>query len=203
MTNKFFTIPDIGNFDSVEVIEIHVKPGDSINKDDSVITLESDKASMDIPSSVDATVETILLKVGDKVSQGDQIFSYQESSNPTDPKTNKNEDPVSDSKKVSPETQPQNDLSSGDYDYDVAVLGSGPGGYTAAFRAADLGLKVALIEKHKNIGGVCLNVGCIPSKALLHMSKVITEAEEAGEHGLSFSKPKIDLDKLREWKMIQ
>jgi len=112
MTNKFFTIPDIGNFDSVEVIEIHVKPGDSINKDDSVITLESDKASMDIPSSVDATVETILLKVGDKVSQGDQIFSYQESSNPTDPKTNKNEDPVSDSKKVSPETQPQNDLSS-------------------------------------------------------------------------------------------
>jgi dihydrolipoamide dehydrogenase len=200
MTNKFFTIPDIGNFDSVEVIEIHVKPGDSINKDDSVITLESDKASMDIPSSVDATVETILLKVGDKVSQGDQIFSYQESSNPTDPKTNKNEDPVSDSKKVSPETQPQNDLSSGNYDYDVAVLGSGPGGYTAAFRAADLGLKVALIEKHKNIGGVCLNVGCIPSKALLHMSKVITEAEEAGEHGLSFSKPKIDLDKLREWK---
>jgi len=197
MAENFFTIPDIGNFDTVEVIEIHVNPGDSIKKDDSLITLESEKASMDIPSTVEGVVEKILLKVGDKVSKGDNILSFKSASSSQDEskKINTNKDDVLKTATNKPETT--TDLQDA---YDLVVLGSGPGGYTAAFRAADLGLKVALVEKFSNIGGVCLNVGCIPSKALLHMAKVITEAEDASHHGITFGKPHIDLDKLRNWK---
>jgi dihydrolipoamide dehydrogenase len=197
MAENFFTIPDIGNFDTVEVIEIHVNPGDTIKKDDSLITLESEKASMDIPSTVEGVVEKILLKVGDKVSKGDHILSFKSnaSSLVESKKTNPNEDKVLKTATNKPEAEKDSQNT-----YDLVVLGSGPGGYTAAFRAADLGLNVALVEKFSNIGGVCLNVGCIPSKALLHMAKVITEAEEAGHHGITFGKPIIDLDKLRNWK---
>ena len=197
MAENFFTIPDIGNFDTVEVIEIHVNPGDSIKKDDSLITLESEKASMDIPSTVEGVVEKILLKVGDKVSKGDNILSFKSatSSQGESKKINTNKDDALKTATKKPETA--TDLQD---TYDLVVLGSGPGGYTAAFRAADLGLKVALVEKFSNIGGVCLNVGCIPSKALLHMAKVITEAEDASHHGITFGKPHIDLDKLRNWK---
>ncbi|MFM1866061.1 MAG: hypothetical protein RIQ57_671 [Pseudomonadota bacterium] len=197
MAENFFTIPDIGNFETVEVIEIHVNPGDSIKKDDSLITLESEKASMDIPSTVEGVVEKILLKVGDKVSKGDNILSFKSasSSQGESKKINTNKDDVLKTATNKPETT--TDLQDA---YDMVVLGSGPGGYTAAFRAADLGLKVALVEKFSNIGGVCLNVGCIPSKALLHMAKVITEAEDASHHGITFGKPHIDLDKLRNWK---
>ena len=197
MAENFFTIPDIGNFDTVEVIEIHVNPGDSIKKDDSLITLESEKASMDIPSTVEGVVEKILLKVGDKVSKGDNILSFKSatSSQGESKKINTNKDDALKTATKKPETA--TDLQDA---YDLVVLGSGPGGYTAAFRAADLGLKVALVEKFSNIGGVCLNVGCIPSKALLHMAKVITEAEDASHHGITFGKPHIDLDKLRTWK---
>ncbi|MGA0047431.1 MAG: dihydrolipoyl dehydrogenase [Methylophilaceae bacterium] len=197
MAENFFTIPDIGNFDTVEVIEIHVNPGDSIKKDDSLITLESEKASMDIPSTVEGVVEKILLKVGDKVSKGDNILSFKSatSSQGESKKINTNTDDALKTATNKPETT--TDLQDA---YDLVVLGSGPGGYTAAFRAADLGLKVALVEKFSNIGGVCLNVGCIPSKALLHMAKVITEAEDASHHGITFGKPHIDLDKLRTWK---
>ena len=197
MAENFFTIPDIGNFDTVEVIEIHVNPGDSIKKDDSLITLESEKASMDIPSTVEGVVEKILLKVGDKVSKGDNILSFKSasSSQSESKKINTNKDDVLKTATNKPEAT--TDLQDA---YDLVVLGSGPGGYTAAFRAADLGLKVALVEKFSNIGGVCLNVGCIPSKALLHMAKVITEAEDASHHGITFGKPHIDLDKLRTWK---
>jgi len=197
MAENFFTIPDIGNFDTVEVIEIHVNPGDTIKKDDSLITLESEKASMDIPSTVEGVVEKILLKVGDKVSKGDQILSFKSDASSPDEskKTNPNEDKVLKTASSKPEAEKDSQNT-----YDLVVLGSGPGGYTAAFRAADLGLNVALVEKFSNIGGVCLNVGCIPSKALLHMAKVITEAEEASHHGITFGKPNIDLDKLRNWK---
>lgn len=197
MAENFFTIPDIGNFDTVEVIEIHVNPGDSIKKDDSLITLESEKASMDIPSTVEGVVEKILLKVGDKVSKGDNILSFKSatSSQGESKKINTNKDDVLKTATNKPETSTDAQDA-----YDLVVLGSGPGGYTAAFRAADLGLKVALVEKFSNIGGVCLNVGCIPSKALLHMAKVITEAEDASHHGITFGKPHIDLDKLRTWK---
>ena len=197
MAENFFTIPDIGNFDTVEVIEIHVNPGDSIKKDDSLITLESEKASMDIPSTVEGVVEKVLLKVGDKVSKGDNILSFKSasSSQGESKKINTNKDDVLKTATNKPEAT--TDVQDA---YDLVVLGSGPGGYTAAFRAADLGLKVALVEKFSNIGGVCLNVGCIPSKALLHMAKVITEAEDASHHGITFGKPHIDLDKLRTWK---
>ncbi len=197
MAENFFTIPDIGNFDTVEVIEIHVNPGDSIKKDDSLITLESEKASMDIPSTVEGVVEKILLKVGDKVSKGDNILSFKSatSSQGESKKINTNKDDALKTATNKPET-----TTDAQDAYDLVVLGSGPGGYTAAFRAADLGLKVALVEKFSNIGGVCLNVGCIPSKALLHMAKVITEAEDASHHGITFGKPHIDLDKLRNWK---
>ena len=197
MAENFFTIPDIGNFDTVEVIEIHVNPGDSIKKDDSLITLESEKASMDIPSTVEGVVEKVLLKVGDKVSKGDNILSFKSasSSQGESKKINTNTDDAL--KTVTNKPEATTDAQDA---YDLVVLGSGPGGYTAAFRAADLGLKVALVEKFSNIGGVCLNVGCIPSKALLHMAKVITEAEDASHHGITFGKPHIDLDKLRTWK---
>ena len=197
MAENFFTIPDIGNFDTVEVIEIHVNPGDSIKKDDSLITLESEKASMDIPSTVEGVVEKILLKVGDKVSKGDNILSFKSAtpSQGESKKINTNKDDALKTATNKPETSTDTQDT-----YDLVVLGSGPGGYTAAFRAADLGLKVALVEKFSNIGGVCLNVGCIPSKALLHMAKVITEAEDASHHGITFGKPHIDLDKLRTWK---
>ena len=190
MANQTFTIPDIGNFDSVEVIEIHVKAGDSVKTDDALITLESEKASMDIPATFDGVVQELLLKVGDKVKQGDNILSYDiigaVETKPAETKSSS--------------TKPNEPTNNNVDAYDVVVLGSGPGGYTAAFRAADLGLKVALIERFSSIGGVCLNVGCIPSKALLHMAKVITEAEDAGHHGIKFNKPEIDLEKIREWK---
>ncbi|HEU4709398.1 MAG TPA: dihydrolipoyl dehydrogenase [Methylophilaceae bacterium] len=215
-------VPDIGNFDSVDVIEVLVKPGDVIAKEDSLITLESDKASMDIPSSHAGTVKELKVKVGDKVAKGTLILLLEEEASST--KTA----PAASAQTVASDAQPERGgkeqaaqtvqevrqaasdtankvmasqtAQQGDIHAEVVVLGSGPGGYTAAFRAADLGKKVVLIERYATLGGVCLNVGCIPSKALLHAAKVITEAEEMAEHGISFGQPKIDIDKLREWK---
>ena len=196
-------IPDIGDFDSVEVIEIIVKVGDSIKKEDPLITVESDKASMDIPSPFDGVVEEIKVKIGDQVKEGVEIItitSSEEISKKTTKKETSNEKEAV--KKIEPtNTQPQTkDSKTPDLICEVAVLGSGPGGYTAAFRASDLGKKVILIERYSTIGGVCLNVGCIPSKALLHTAKVITDAEDTAHHGVTFSKPEIDLEQLRNWK---
>jgi dihydrolipoamide dehydrogenase len=194
---KKIYIPNIGDFDSVEVIEIMVKVGDKINIEDSLITVESDKASMDIPSPASGLVKSINIKVGDEVKEGSLILSIDsEIENSSKEKAPAEKKQTSQKKETQP--SPQNEKS--DEEYDVAVLGSGPGGYTAAFRAADLGLKVVLIERYTTIGGVCLNVGCIPSKALLHTAKVITDAEDTASHGVSFSQPKIDLDQLRNWK---
>ena len=194
---KKIHIPNIGDFDSVEVIEVMVKVGDKINIEDSLITVESDKASMDIPSPASGLIKSIDIKVGDEVKEGSLILSIdseiEDSSGEKAPEEKKQ---ATQKKEVQP--APQGDKS--DEEYDVAVLGSGPGGYTAAFRAADLGLKVALVERYTTIGGVCLNVGCIPSKALLHTAKVITDAEDTASHGVSFNQPKIDLDQLRNWK---
>ena len=194
---KKIHIPNIGDFDSVEVIEIMVKVGDKINIEDSLITVESDKASMDIPSPASGLIKSIDIKVGDEVKEGSLILSIdseiEDSSGEKAPEEKKQP-----TQKKETQPSPQNEKS--DEEYDVAVLGSGPGGYTAAFRAADLGLKVVLIERYTTIGGVCLNVGCIPSKALLHTAKVITDAEDTASHGVSFSQPKIDLDQLRNWK---
>ena len=194
---KKIYIPNIGDFDSVEVIEIMVKVGDKINIEDSLITVESDKASMDIPSPVSGLIKSLDIKVGDEVKEGSLILSIDsEIEDTSEVKVPAEKKQTAQKKETQP--SPQNEKS--DEEYDVAVLGSGPGGYTAAFRAADLGLKVVLIERYTTIGGVCLNVGCIPSKALLHTAKVITDAEDTASHGVSFSQPKIDLDQLRNWK---
>jgi len=194
-------IPDIGNFDSVDIIEILVKAGDTINKEDPIITVESDKASMDIPSPADGIVAKILIKVGDTVKQGSPIIEVSSTEEKVDqpPK----EKPIAAEKSVaekSAEKAEVTNVHASDLNCDVAVLGSGPGGYTAAFRAADLGKSVILIERYSTIGGVCLNVGCIPSKALLHTAKVITDAEDTGSHGVTFTKPEIDIETLRDWK---
>ena len=196
-------IPDIGSFDSVEVIEVMVKVGDSIKKEDSLIVVESEKASMDIPSPFEGTVEEIKVKVGDQVKEGIEIIVITASENvgekSQEKEVQKKEAPVQ--KDVSIDTKPQaTESKTPDFICEVAVLGSGPGGYTAAFRASDLGKKVILIERYSTIGGVCLNVGCIPSKALLHTAKVITDAEDTAHHGVTFSKPEIDLEQLRNWK---
>jgi dihydrolipoamide dehydrogenase len=211
MANTFqITVPDIGNFDSVEVIDIIVKVGDTIKKEDPLITLESDKASMDIPSTHEGKVTSINLKVGDKVKQGSNILvielneSSEKSQKAETPKEVKSETKADIKKESPPEITSQAVTKKSDvvstHETEVVVLGSGPGGYTAAFRAADLGKKVILIERYGTLGGVCLNVGCIPSKALLHTAKVITEAEETAEHGVSFGPPDINLEKIRHWK---
>ena len=198
-------VPDIGNFDSVDVIEVHIKPGDTVGVDDSLITLESDKASMDIPSTHAGTVKDVKIKVGDKVAKGSLILTLETAAAASEPVTPAvaPASAASPSPAAAPVAAPTPaPAASGPADIhaEVLVLGAGPGGYTAAFRAADLGKKVVLVERYPSLGGVCLNVGCIPSKALLHAAKVLTEAEEMAEHGISFGTPHIDLDKLRNWK---
>lgn len=204
------TVPDIGNFDNVEVIDIIVKVGETIKKEDPLITLESDKASMDIPSTQAGKVISINLKIGDKVKQGSHILvielneSTEKSQKAETPKEVKHEIKADIKNESPPEITVEKVTKKSDaistHETEVVVLGSGPGGYTAAFRAADLGKKVILIERYETLGGVCLNVGCIPSKALLHTAKVITEAEETAAHGVSFGAPNIDLEKIRHWK---
>jgi len=201
-------VPDIGNFDSVDVIEVLVKVGDVIAKEDSLITVESDKASMDIPSAQAGVVKEIKVKVGDKVAKGSLMLLIEESAGTAAPSvavvapkpTTSAPSPQPTTPSPQPLTVASQPLTSSDLHAEVVVLGSGPGGYTAAFRAADLGKKVVLIERYDTLGGVCLNVGCIPSKALLHTAKVITEAEETAHHGVSFSSPNINLEQLRNWK---
>ena len=200
-------IPDIGNFDSVDVIEILVKVGDTVAVEDPLLTLETDKASMDIPSTHAGIVQSINIKVGDKVAKGAVILSLEtQATAAIAEKAAVASKPVQVSTSASAEEPTQKTTavakSTGisDISTEVVVLGSGPGGYTAAFRAADLGKKVVLIERYSTLGGVCLNVGCIPSKALLHTAKVITEAEESAHHGVSFNQPNIDLAALKNWK---
>jgi len=194
-------VPDIGNFDSVDVIEVLVKVGDTIAKEDSLITVESDKASMDIPASQAGVVKEIKVKVGDKVSKGSLILLI-EAEAATGAATQQIATPAAASAPVATVAAPAPVAPAGNNDMNtqVVVLGSGPGGYTAAFRAADLGKQVVLIERYATLGGVCLNVGCIPSKALLHTAKVITEAEDTSHHGVSFGAPKVDIEQLRNWK---
>jgi len=195
-------VPDIGNFDSVDVIEVLVKAGDSIAKEDSLITVESDKASMDIPSSQTGTVKEVKVKVGDKVAKGTLILLLEAEAGASAPAPAPKQEQKPHAPEPAPVLAPSPTIakSANDISTQVVVLGSGPGGYTAAFRAADLGKQVVLIERYSSLGGVCLNVGCIPSKALLHTAKVITEAEETSHHGVNFGAPKIDLEALRNWK---
>lgn len=201
-------VPNIGDFNGVEIIEVAVKPGDTIEAEDTIMTLESDKATMEIPSDAGGVVKAVHVKAGDKVSEGDLVATLEgEKAAGKDKPAKKTEaaEPAADKEE---NTAPANTESpalktspgKGDLEADLVVLGSGPGGYTAAFHAADLGLKVILVERYPSIGGVCLNVGCIPSKALLHAAKVISESKEASDFGIDFGKPKIDREKLAGWK---
>lgn len=221
-------VPDIGDFDAVDVIEVLVAVGDVVEADQSLITLESDKASMEIPSPSAGRIESLEVKVGDQVGEGALIARLapadetkaadgkpaaeeEVSSVPADEEADTEEaakpapeSPVAPGANAKSESQDgagaESEDAPDDVDYDLVVLGSGPGGYAAAFRAADLGLRTALVEKHATLGGVCLNVGCIPSKALLHAAKVIEEVESFADHGVRFGEPQIDLDALRSWK---
>jgi dihydrolipoamide dehydrogenase len=188
-------VPDIGDFSDVPVVSILVSVGDTVAAEDPLIELESDKATMEVPSPVAGKITDIKVAEGDRVSQGTPIMVIEAAGAAE-------EAPKAEAPKAAPAPQAATGTATGkgDKHAEVVVLGSGPGGYSAAFRAADLGKKVILIERNPTLGGVCLNVGCIPSKALLHAAKVITEAEEMASHGISFGKPKINLDALRGWK---
>jgi len=195
-------VPDIGDFDAVEIIEVLVSAGDSIEAEDSLITVESDKASMEIPAPQSGVVKEVKVKVGDKISQGDLILMLdaEAASAEAEPAPAAEEKPVEPAPAATEAPAPASFSGEADMHAEVLVLGSGPGGYTAAFRAADLGKQVIMVERYSSIGGVCLNVGCIPSKALLHTAQIINEAEEMADHGVTFGKPKIDLPKLADFK---
>jgi len=197
-------VPDIGDFDDVPVIEILVSVGDTVSPEDPLVTLESDKATMDVPAPFAGVVSKLSVSIGDRVSEGSMLLTLESSS---DAASADSEDGGSDQEATSAAVvaepsppPPAAPADGGDRDFQVVVLGSGPGGYTAAFRAADLGLRVALVERYDRLGGVCLNVGCIPSKALLHAARVIAETEEMLNHGISFGSPDVNLAKLLEWK---
>ena len=204
-------VPDIGDFKNIPVIEVLVKPGDEVEKEDSLITLESDKATMEVPSPAAGVVRELRIRPGDKLSEGSLILTLESAAsiapahkaagpaqNAQAPKSSPA--PATAVPSRAPTATSSAPVIRGDIHAEVVVLGSGPGGYTAAFRAADLGKQTVLIERYPVLGGVCLNVGCIPSKALLHAARVVAEAEEMSHFGLLFGKPKIELDKLREWK---
>jgi dihydrolipoamide dehydrogenase len=210
-------VPDIGDFKEVSVIELLVQAGDTIKAEQSLITVESDKASMEIPSSHAGVVKEIKVKLGDKVAEGSVVLMLEASAasspSPAPAGEGRGEGQGQGVAVVQPSPQPilasasqapapvaSSFQGSADLDCDVLVLGSGPGGYSAAFRAADLGLKVVMVERYADLGGVCLNVGCIPSKALLHVAAVMDEVSHMAELGVSFGAPQLNIDKLRQHK---
>ena len=215
MSRVDLLIPDIGNFSDVAVVDVLVKPGDHVDIDSPLLTLETDKASMDVPATAAGTIAEVLLKRGDKVSKGALIARVEAAATAASPAPAGA--PAAEAASAAPAARPE---SAGDTvrmqspgagaaarfaqefnrSTQLLVLGAGPGGYTAAFRAADLGLKVTLVERWQELGGVCLNVGCIPSKALLHAAKVIEDAHEMAGRGIAFGAPQIDLPRLRAWK---
>ena len=184
-------VPDIGDFKEVAVIEVLVKPGERVAKEQSLVTLESDKATMEIPSPEAGVVKDIAVKLGDKVSEGSAILALELEAGASPPAA-----PPA----AAPEVAVPVAGGAADLDCDVLVLGAGPGGYSAAFRAADLGLKTVLVERYPTLGGVCLNVGCIPSKALLHTAAVMDAARALADHGIAFAEPAVDLERLRGFK---
>jgi dihydrolipoamide dehydrogenase len=221
-------VPDIGDFKDVPVIEVLVKPGDTVAAEDSLVTLESDKATMDVPSPAAGVVKDLKVKLGDRLSEGNIILTLEAAgdaaakpapaaaskspSSAAPPKPGPGTAPSSagapaakaaatpSGAAAAPAPAAATYSGSVDLECEMLVLGSGPGGYSAAFRAADLGMKTVLVERYPTLGGVCLNVGCIPSKALLHVAAVIDEAAGLSEHGISFAAPKLDLPKLLGWK---
>jgi dihydrolipoamide dehydrogenase len=198
-------VPDIGDFKDIPVIEIFVKPGDSVKPEDSLVTLESDKATMDVPSPAAGVVKELKVRLGDKVREG-SVIVVLDSAAAGEAKPAAATAPAPAAKPASAPapaaTIPGAATYGGkaDIECDMLVLGAGPGGYSAAFRAADLGMKTVLVERYATLGGVCLNVGCIPSKALLHIAAVMDETKAFAEHGITFGEPKVDLEKLLGWK---
>lgn len=186
-------VPDIGGSENVDVIEVFIKAGDKIAIDDSLITLETDKASMEVPATAAGIVKEVKVKVGDKISEGTVMLLLEDSAADA-------AQAIATAAAPTLAAAPAAAINGELIECDVVVLGAGPGGYTSAFRSADLGKKTVLIERFSNLGGVCLNVGCIPSKALLHVAKVMTDAEEMKEHGIEFDNVRINLDKLRGFK---
>ncbi|MFN7863701.1 MAG: dihydrolipoyl dehydrogenase, partial [Curvibacter sp.] len=196
-------VPDIGDFDSVAVIEVLVKPGDTIKPEQSLITVESDKASMEIPASQGGVVQELKVKLGDKVKEGSVVLLLESSAADAPapaPVATASPAAAAALQAAAPAPVAASFGGSADLDCDMLVLGAGPGGYSAAFRAADLGLRVVIVERYATLGGVCLNVGCIPSKALLHVAAVMDEASHLSDLGVDFGKPVVNLDKLRGHK---
>ena len=201
-----FKVPDIGGHDNVDIIAVEIQVGDTVAAEDTLITLETDKATMDVPAETAGVVKEVRVKVGDKISEGG-VIALIETAGEAEESSAVNQKPTTDSIPAAPETSPAAPVAeaasfSGTVDaiYDVVVLGGGPGGYSAAFAAADEGLKVAIIEQYATLGGVCLNVGCIPSKALLHTAAVIDEVRHLAANGIKYPEPEIDLDQLRSYK---
>ncbi|WP_018990309.1 dihydrolipoyl dehydrogenase [Aromatoleum toluclasticum] len=197
-------VPDIGDFDSVPVIELFVKAGDTIKVDDAICTLESDKATMDVPSSAAGVVTEVLVKVGDKVGEGAVLLKIEAAGAAAAAASAAAPAPAAApaAPAAAPAAAPTAASHAGgaDIECDMLVLGAGPGGYSAAFRSADLGMKTVIVERYATLGGVCLNVGCIPSKALLHVAAVMDEAEHMSAAGITFAKPTVDIDALRAHK---
>ena len=202
-------VPDIGDYDAVPVIEIHVKVGDTIAVEDALVTLESDKATMDVPSSAAGVVKEIRVAINDKIAEGTVVVVLEAADAATAPASAAASTPAPAAAPAEPAQQvapaavavPAGSYSGAvDVECEMLVLGAGPGGYSAAFRSADLGMNTVLVERYATLGGVCLNVGCIPSKALLHTAAIMDEAQHMDSHGVTFAKPQIDLDKLREYK---
>jgi len=208
MSKQNITVPDIGDYSDVPVIEVLVKVGDVIEKEQALLVLESDKATMEVPADQAGKILSLAVKVGDKVSKGSVIAEIEASgavaqvssaSHPAPAPATPASAPV-------PQQAPQPVRAAGqysgkvDHECELLVLGAGPGGYSAAFRAADLGLKTILVERYVTLGGVCLNVGCIPSKALLHTAAVMDEVKTMAKHGITFGEPKIEIDQLRAYK---
>lgn len=197
MTRREIRVPALGDFENVPIIEVHVTPGATVAAEDALITLESDKASFDVPAPEGGKVVEVLIKVGDKVSEGSPILTLEtvgKTESAAEPEPPKKAEPSVPAIAAKPYA------GHADHACEVLVLGAGPGGYSAAFRAADLGAKTILVDRWPALGGVCLNVGCIPSKALLHTAFVIDEAAALGKHGITFAAPKIDLKKLAAFK---
>ena len=194
-------VPDIGGHDNVDIIDVAVKVGDTVAVDDTLITLETDKATMDVPAETAGVVKEVKVAVGGKISEGEVIVVVEAAAGDA-PKAEAAPAPAATEapKAAAPAPQAASFAGSADADYDVVVLGGGPGGYSAAFAAADQGLKTAIIERYATLGGVCLNVGCIPSKALLHNAAVIDEVKHLAANGIKFGEPEIDIDMLRGYK---
>ncbi|WP_227818038.1 dihydrolipoyl dehydrogenase [Nitrogeniibacter aestuarii] len=195
-------VPDIGDFDEVPIIELFVSVGDTIKVDDAICTLESDKATMDVPASDAGVVKEVLVAVGDKVAEGTVLVKVEAAAGAAEAPAAAAPAPAAAAAPAPAAEAPAaaSHGGSADMEYDMLVLGAGPGGYSAAFRAADLGLKTVIVERYATLGGVCLNVGCIPSKALLHVAAVMDEAEHMSHAGVSFAKPSVDIDALRKHK---